>query len=130
MTRLQFNISSLSTNKLNFVVSFGELKLSNHYANMASSDDFISLGNTHEIGGIVSAESSPADTTMPQKFHEGLQAAIDNLPEVFRIAIMLRETQNLSYEEIAEITGVSSAKVKSRIARARYHLQAELKQYL
>ena len=44
--------------------------------------------------------------------------------------IAMRELQGLSYEEIANITGVSLGTVKSRIARARQRLQAKLSIYL
>jgi RNA polymerase sigma-70 factor (ECF subfamily) len=52
------------------------------------------------------------------------------LPEVFRTTIVLREIQGLSYEEIADMTGVSLGTVKSRIARARQRLQTDLQPYL
>ena len=55
---------------------------------------------------------------------------IQNLPEPFRIAILLREFQGLSYEEIAIATNSSIGTVKSRIARARGKLQEELKPYI
>ncbi|MEM8810494.1 MAG: sigma factor-like helix-turn-helix DNA-binding protein, partial [Cyanobacteria bacterium P01_G01_bin.38] len=48
----------------------------------------------------------------------------------FRMTITLRELQGLTYEEIADITGVSLGTVKSRIARARDRLQRQLGQYL
>ncbi|MBF2035097.1 MAG: sigma-70 family RNA polymerase sigma factor [Leptolyngbyaceae cyanobacterium T60_A2020_046] len=73
---------------------------------------------------------SPVDTLMTQEFYGQLQQAIAALPEVFRITIVLREIQGLSYEEIAEITGVSLGTVKSRIARARHRLQQDLNEYL
>ena len=130
MNKLQVNISSLSTDEHSSGVSYSELRQAKPYANRASLDASFSLENAQIGWKIASAGSNSADTIMSQKFYECLQTAIDNLPEVFRIPIMLRETQNLSYEEIAEITGVSSKTVKSRIARARHRLQAELKRYL
>ena len=59
-----------------------------------------------------------------------IKEAIRDLPEQFRIAIILRELQGLSYEEIAEITNSSVGTVKSRIARARGKLQNGLKSYI
>ena len=52
------------------------------------------------------------------------------LPEAFRIAIILREFQGLSYEEIAQTTHSSIGTVKSRISRARLKLQEVLKNYI
>jgi RNA polymerase sigma-70 factor, ECF subfamily len=72
----------------------------------------------------------PVDTMMTQEFYGQLNRAIAELPEVFRTTIVLREIQGLSYEEIAEMTGVSLGTVKSRIARARQRLQADLEPYL
>lgn len=72
----------------------------------------------------------PVDTLMTQEFYTHLHQAIAELPDVFRTAIVLREIQGLSYEEIADITEVSLGTVKSRIARARQRLQSDLQPYL
>ncbi|MGA1264568.1 MAG: sigma-70 family RNA polymerase sigma factor [Prochlorothrix sp.] len=77
-----------------------------------------------------SEEPSPDDVLATQEFYNQLQVAIHRLPEAFRTTIVLRELQGLSYEEIAEITGVSLGTVKSRIARARHRLQTDLQPYL
>ncbi|HEY9887790.1 MAG TPA: sigma-70 family RNA polymerase sigma factor [Candidatus Obscuribacterales bacterium] len=79
---------------------------------------------------VPSEAPNPVDTLMTQEFYAQLQQAIADLPEVFRTTIVLREIQGLSYEEIAEITGVSLGTVKSRIARARHRLQKDLDVYL
>ncbi|NES04169.1 MAG: sigma-70 family RNA polymerase sigma factor [Okeania sp. SIO2F4] len=72
----------------------------------------------------------PEEELTTQEFYERLRDAIAQLPEVFRVTIVLREIEGLSYEEIAEITGVSLGTVKSRIARARQRLQLQLQKYL
>jgi RNA polymerase sigma-70 factor (ECF subfamily) len=72
----------------------------------------------------------PDEEMATQEFYDELQAAIADLPEVFRSTIVLREIEGLSYEEIAEITGVNLGTVKSRIARARSRLQEQLQRYL
>ena len=72
----------------------------------------------------------PIETLSTQEFYEQLHIAIKGLPEGFRTTIVMREIEGLSYEEIAEITGVSLGTVKSRIARARLRLQEQLRPYL
>jgi RNA polymerase sigma-70 factor (ECF subfamily) len=48
-----------------------------------------------------------------------LQAALDGLPEAFRQAVWLRDVEEFSYAEIAEIVGVPIGTVMSRISRGR-----------
>jgi RNA polymerase sigma-70 factor (ECF subfamily) len=48
-----------------------------------------------------------------------LQAAIAGLPVPLRETLLLRELQELSYQEVAEVTGVPIGTVMSRLARAR-----------
>ncbi|CAN5850629.1 sigma-70 family RNA polymerase sigma factor [soil metagenome] len=52
-----------------------------------------------------------------------IQSALDRVPEKFREVVVLRDVQELSYEEIAEITGLPMGTVKSRINRGRIKLQ-------
>ena len=56
-----------------------------------------------------------------------IRDAIDQLSEKFKIVIVLRDIQGLSYEDISEIINVPIGTVKSRINRARLQLQVELK---
>ena len=56
-----------------------------------------------------------------------IQAAIQHLPLHFRTVTILRDIQELSYEEISKIVEVPLGTVKSRINRARLQLQNELK---
>lgn len=55
-----------------------------------------------------------------------LQRALDHLPFEQRTAIVLREVDGLSYEEIAFSLGIAVGTVKSRLTRARLALRAEL----
>jgi len=59
--------------------------------------------------------------------HNLIQAAIQKLPDHFRTIIILRDIEELSYEEISSILDVPLGTVKSRINRARLQLQVELK---
>ncbi len=56
-----------------------------------------------------------------------IQKAIQELPEHFKTVIILRDIQELSYDDISSIVGVPLGTVKSRINRARLQLQADLK---
>jgi len=72
----------------------------------------------------------PEEKTLGSELDEVIKEAIENLPEQFRIVIVLRELQGLSYEEIAEVTKTNIGTVKSRLARARARLQENIRPYL
>jgi RNA polymerase sigma factor (sigma-70 family) len=55
-----------------------------------------------------------------------LEAALARLPAAQRAAVLLRERDELAYAEIAHVLGVSLAKVKTDIFRARASLRADL----
>lgn len=52
-----------------------------------------------------------------------LEAAIDELPPIYRTALLLRTRDHMSYEQIADALGVSMGTVMSRLARARQRLR-------
>ena len=58
---------------------------------------------------------------------EIIQKAFMKVSEAYRKAVILRDIQELSYEEIAEIMGITVGTVKSRINRGRAQLQKLLK---
>jgi len=71
------------------------------------------------------------DEELHQKFCvEQLELALQELNDDFREAIVLRDIQQLTYEEISEITGTAMGTVKSRINRGRIQLQEILKEYV
>ena len=72
----------------------------------------------------------PHEKCVSSELEKLIRTAIMALPEQFRVAIVLRELQGLSYEEIATATHSSIGTVKSRIARARGKLQEDLKAYI
>ena len=56
--------------------------------------------------------------------------ALNEIKTEYRVALVLREIEELSYEEIAETLGVSIGTVKSRIARGREELRRRVKDLL
>lgn len=69
---------------------------------------------------------SAFDLVADGETHELIEAALAELNPVFRGAVILRDIEELSYEEIAEVLGVSLGTVKSRILRGRDALRKVL----
>ena len=69
---------------------------------------------------------SPYDAAFEREQRVMLEAALDKLTPIFREAVVLRDITGMSYEEIAEVLGVSLGTVKSRILRGREALRVEL----
>jgi RNA polymerase sigma-70 factor (ECF subfamily) len=72
----------------------------------------------------------PDECVQRKELTEAIHKAMSELPEQFRVAIVLRELQGLSYEDIAFLTHSEMGTVKSRIARARNKIQELLQPYL
>ena len=64
------------------------------------------------------------------ELQDAIQVAIDSLPEVQRIAIILRRYEEMPYEEMAEVLKLSVPAVKSVLFRARTELRERLRKYL
>lgn len=82
------------------------------------------------ILNICDNDLKPDEHTLGRELTDVIREMICKLPEHFRLVIILRELQGLSYEEIAKITQTNVGTVKSRISRARNKLQECLKPYL
>jgi len=63
------------------------------------------------------------------ELRERLLAAVETLPENYRLVFVLRDVEGLSYEEIGEATGTTVPSVKSRLHRARLALRESLAHY-
>ena len=86
--------------------------------------------NDNSILNICDNTLKPDEKTLGRELSDVIREMISKLPEHFRLVIILRELQGLSYEEIAKITNTNVGTVKSRISRARNKLQECLKPYL
>ena len=78
---------------------------------------------------IPSTELQSEDIVQGEYTERYIQKAILQLPLHFRTVVILRDIQELSYEEISKIVNVPLGTVKSRINRARLQLQQTLKEY-
>jgi RNA polymerase sigma-70 factor (ECF subfamily) len=70
--------------------------------------------------------ADPLEIVRRQEIGARLQAALDALPAYHRGVIVMREVEGLSYEEMAEVMGVSKGTIMSRLFHARQKLQRAL----
>jgi len=70
--------------------------------------------------------ADPADVVRRHEIGERIQEALDGLPPYHRGVIIMREVQGMSYQEMAEIVGVSKGTIMSRLFHARQKLQKAL----
>ena len=69
-------------------------------------------------------QASPEKMIVQRQDSATIRRLVAELPEPFREAIVLREMNNLSYQEIAQVAGVPIGTVMSRLARARAMLRS------
>jgi RNA polymerase sigma-70 factor (ECF subfamily) len=73
-----------------------------------------------------SDQPEPEETALTEETRDEVRDLLTKLPEKYRAVTVLRYWQDLSYEEIAEATGLSVGTVKTRLFRARELLAKEL----
>ena len=66
---------------------------------------------------------TPFDQAATHEVQQAVQQALLKVPEVFRSAVILRDLEGMSYEEVAEVLTVTVGTVKSRILRGRRMLR-------
>jgi RNA polymerase sigma-70 factor (ECF subfamily) len=75
----------------------------------------------------VADESRPADQRLIDAWMDGrLRDALAKLPPSYRMIVVMREMEGLSTSEVATVTGLSEANVKTRLHRARLMLRRHL----
>jgi RNA polymerase sigma-70 factor (ECF subfamily) len=70
--------------------------------------------------------SDPVDVVRRHEIAARLQSAFEQLPPYHRGVIVMREVEGLSYEEMAQVMGVSKGTIMSRLFHARQKLQRAL----
>ena len=85
-------------------------------------------GHTMLDDGMADAGPDPEETAIQSGHQRRLEAMIARLPDDFREVLILREIQDMSYREIAEIIGAPIGTVMSRLARARASLREFVKE--
>jgi RNA polymerase sigma-70 factor (ECF subfamily) len=98
-----------------------------------SLDEF--MPSKHQAGDPVRIETAdwsalPEGKTLQSEMRELLEKAIRELPEAYRSVILLRDMEELSTQETAQILEVSDDVVKTRLHRARLAIRQRLDEYL
>jgi RNA polymerase sigma-70 factor (ECF subfamily) len=83
-----------------------------------------------DVGGRLRETSTPEHELLRDEIADNVQVALDGLPEELRTAIVLREFEGMSYEEIAAAMECPIGTVRSRIFRAREAIDKRLRPLL
>jgi RNA polymerase sigma-70 factor, ECF subfamily len=73
---------------------------------------------------------SPFDNVAHREVQQRVDAELRQLPEPYRTTLILRDLEDMSYEEIAEVLQISLGTVKSRLTRGRQALKQRLAPYV
>lgn len=94
-----------------------------------SLDAMMGTGERTVSDTLADSGQSPEETALTSEREYALAAALLDLPDVYREAVILCDIEGLSYEDTAAALGVSIGTVKSRISRGREELRKRLKDY-
>jgi RNA polymerase sigma-70 factor (ECF subfamily) len=90
--------------------------------------DLQNSDESYDMQGRLKDSETPEALTLTEEIRSTVNSAIDALPEDLRTAIVLRELEGLSYEEIADAMGCPVGTVRSRIFRAREAIDRRLRE--
>jgi RNA polymerase sigma-70 factor (ECF subfamily) len=107
----------------NYLVSLGRRASSRSDIQSEDAEGFEDAEQLRDI-------DTPERLMMSRQVVEAVDEAMDHLPEELRMAIVLREIEGLSYEEIAATMGCPIGTVRSRIFRARDAISERLRPLL
>jgi RNA polymerase sigma-70 factor (ECF subfamily) len=99
--------------------------------------NLLSLTGLFQADSDETAEYQPADdrplpdaNLMESERESMIERAIAALPPKYRVPVILRDVQGLTYDEISKVLGLGLGTTKSRISRARALLKSKLEKYL
>jgi RNA polymerase sigma-70 factor (ECF subfamily) len=87
-----------------------------------------SIDESYDMQGRLKDAETPEGLVLTDEIRHTVNAAIEQLPEDLRTAIVLRELEGLSYEQIAGTMGCPVGTVRSRIFRAREAIDRRLRE--
>jgi RNA polymerase sigma-70 factor, ECF subfamily len=88
---------------------------------------------SYESGEPVAAAETPNtpwESLHKKELQKHIEEAILNLPYDYKVVVVLRDMQDMTYQEISDVLGVTVDIVRTRLARARGNLRKNLEPYL
>ncbi len=79
---------------------------------------------------LTSSEPLPEDAAAAAELGRAVWRLVDELEDIYRLPLLLRAVDGMSYEDLAEVFGVPTATVATRLRRARQQLAVRLRQTL
>lgn len=107
---------------------FNELRRRKRHPNFSLDAESESGEGAREM--VDATARTPSGLMQEEELQEAIRKAIDGLPETQRMAVVLRRYEDLSYQEIADVLGLTVPAIKSLLFRARTELKEALKGYL
>ncbi len=101
-----------------------------HWRNQVAIEDQESSNDAAVREALVDRSDSPLAAAMSAELETVVHRALQAVAEPYRSAVVLRDVEGMSYEEIAEVLEISLGTVKSRILRGRQALRAILEPHL
>lgn len=90
-------------------------------------DPELSLGGEEGVGQLRTSPTPAPDARLERaEVARITQQVLDELPEIFRSVLVLREFEGLAYQDIADVLGISIGTVESRLFRARAKFKDKL----
>ncbi len=93
------------------------------YRKRAARQKFMDSGGEETIDRVADEARDPEERAAATELSAHVQRALSEVAPVFREAVILRDLQDLTYEEMASVLGVRLGTVRSRIARGREQLR-------
>lgn len=98
-----------------------------------SLDEF--MPNSSHVDGqrkieIADWSALPEDQAMQSQLREALHQAIAELPEIYKVVVLLRDVEGLSTEDAAEVLDITEDTVKTRLHRGRLALRKDMDRFL
>jgi RNA polymerase sigma-70 factor (ECF subfamily) len=82
------------------------------------------------LDSFADGETLASERMEKRELRQHLHAALNTLEPKYRELIVLRDLEGLSYDEVAQISGIDAKRVKSRLYQARQILAAKMKKYV
>lgn len=87
-------------------------------------------GYAPPVKELMDSDDSPFENAAHEEVRARVEMELRQIPEPYRTTVILRDIEEMSYEEVAEITEVSLGTVKSRLTRGRDALRQRLTEYV